>query len=234
MQKYTWTLIGPPDVDRRRFQDFVRGGLARNAAERVAGVISASVTLQEIDAYSSAGVRLGEGERPVDAVLEVTSSRSFGPVREANAYLSANCGHVQGWRMHPTSIFDASAPVRPGARSPWPQAIYFNQRLDGTTPEHFDRNWYVHAGHLDGNEAESDQSRAIQAERAAGSPGGRYIQNRVIEPVTPTAWVTHAYAQIVSPAFVGALGARHAPRHGEAVFGEWPPLIVQGYEHRIL
>ncbi len=43
---------------------------------------------------------------------------------------------------------------------PLKQMLWINQRLDGTTPEFYNRNWYIHAGHLDGQEAESEESRA--------------------------------------------------------------------------
>lgn len=86
----------------------------------------------------------------IDAVLQITSSGLYVASDPVNSVLSGNCGHVQGWRVHPTTIFDESAPAPPGTQVPHKQTLWINQRIDGTTPEFYNRNWYIHAGHLDG------------------------------------------------------------------------------------
>ena len=93
-----------------------------------------------------------------------------------------------------------------GEPSAFPNVLCFIERLDGTTPEHFDRNWSIHAGHLDGQEAESEQSIAERRREEESSPGQLYRQNRVVEPVTPTAWVVHGYTQLRFPFLLPPVG----------------------------
>jgi hypothetical protein len=38
--------------------------------------------------------------------------------------------------------------------------------------------------------------------------GRWYIQNRVIEPITPTAWVVNGFADLTGPAFLPGPGER--------------------------
>ena len=155
-----------------------------------------------------------------------------------NTVLGANCGHVQGWRVHQTPIFDESVPHSPG-QEPLKQLLWINERLDGTTPEFYNRNWYIHAGHLDGQEAESDDSRRRHEQRRAEgerTSGRWYIQNRVLEPITPTAWVVNGVSDFVADQFMPAgPGERYDPKQGmgEESFDKWPPRLFQGYIHRV-
>ena len=85
----------------------------------------------------------------------------------------------------------------------WPTVFVFVERLDGTTPEFFSRNWYVHASHTDGVEAENDDARAQRAERER-TPGNYYMQHRILEPIAATPWVAHGYTKLAMPAFIPA------------------------------
>jgi len=168
-------------------------------------------------------------------VIEVETSETCPPLDEFHAYLGEYWAHSQGWRVKPTLIYDSSQPRALGEPSKSPTTFIFVERLDGTTPEHFDRHWYIHAGHNDGREAESDASRAERHREEAEAPDRLYRQNRVIEAITPTAWVIHGYTQLQLGFFVPELGPDPYPRvRGEEPFDRWPPRILQGFEYRIL
>ncbi len=126
--------------------------------------------------------------------------------------------------------------VSPGTKIPHTQMLWINQRLDGKTPEFYSRNWYIHAGHLDGLEAESDDSRRVHKERGEEGKGRWYIQNRVLEPITPTAWVVNGFSDYLADGFIPGPGERYDPKAGlgEESFDKWPPRLVQGHTYRVL
>ena len=177
-----------------------------------------------------------DGEsRVVDAAIEVQTREEYPPLDDFHSYLRRNWFHVQGWRVKPTLIYDSTHPraLREASRSP--SLLIFVERLDGTTPEHFDRNWYIHAGHPDGREVESDASRAERHREESEAPDRIYRQNRVVEPLTATAWTIHGYTQLQLGGFLPELGSDPYPRvRGEEDFDRWPPRIIQGFEYRIL
>ena len=144
-----------------------------------------------------------------------------------NAVLAANCGHVQGWRVQPTTMDDASPEVPLGEPSPFVQALWMNQRIDGVTPEFYSRNWYIHGGHPDGQDAETDESRANRREMEARGMQRWYIQNRVLEPITPTAWVINGFADLTFPSLLPIVGERYDPKVGVRR-GALRPLAAAG------
>ena len=173
--------------------------LAGSAGGLVAGTTQVRVTLQARHGFSGALVRIGDTDRRVDAVVQVISAESYVATDPVNTVLAANCGHVQGWRVHPTTMDDASPEVALGEPSPFVQTLWMNQRIDGVTPEFYSRNWYIHGGHPDGQDAETDESRANRKEMEARGMQRWYIQNRVLEPITPTAWVINGFADLTFP-----------------------------------
>lgn len=234
--KCMWTLVRPEGTDLAEFQQYVLEDLAKAAGRLLPGTASVMVTVQERNAFCGALVRVGGSDRRVDAVLQITSSGSYVATDPVNSVLSGNCGHVQGWRVHPTTIFDESAPVAPGTALPFKQMLWINQRIDGTTPEFYNRNWYIHAGHLDGQEAESDDSRRVHEQRGEQTKGQWYIQNRVLEPITPTAWVVNGFADYLTGGFMPGPGERYDPKAGlgEESFDKWPPRLIQGVPYRVV
>jgi hypothetical protein len=234
--KCMWTLVRPEGEGFVAFQRYVLEDLAKAAGNLLPGATSVMVTFQEPNAFSGAMVRLGEADRRIDAVLQITSSVSYAATDPVNSVLSGNCGHVQGWRVHPTTIFDESAPVPPGTQIPHTQMLWINQRIDGATPDFYTRNWYIHAGHLDGEEAESDDSRRVHKERGEEGKGRWYIQNRVLEPITPTAWVVNGFSDYLADGFMPGPGERYDPKAGlgEESFDKWPPRLFQGHTYRVL
>ncbi len=234
--KLAWTLVRPPQVGITEFQEYVLTDLAKAAGILVSDTTAVFVAVQDPNAFSGAIVKVGADDRRVDAVLQITSSGWYVPTDPVNAVLAANCGHVQGWRVHQTPIFDESAPVPPGSQLPHKQLLWINERLDGTTPEFYDRNWYIHAGHLDGREAESEESRRIHTQRGERTKGLWYIQNRVLEPITATAWVVNGISDYLSDEFMPGPGERYNPKlgMGEESFDKWPPRLFQGYTYRVL
>jgi hypothetical protein len=236
MDKCLWTLVRPYGARTTEFQHYVLEDLAKAAGNLLPGTTGVMVTFQEPNAFSGATVRLGEADRRIDAVLQITSSESYVAIDPVNSVLSGNCGHVQGWRVHPTTIFDESVPVPAGAQIPHPQMLWINQRIDGATPEFYNRNWYIHAGHLDGKEEESEDSRRVHHERGDQAKGRWYVQNRVLEPITPTAWVVNGISDYLSDGFIPGPGERYDPKAGmgEESFDRWPPRLVQGYSYRVL
>ena len=242
--KLVWTLVRPSGMSAREFQDYLLEDLAPAAGELVADTTGVLVSIQEPNTFSGAIVRMGAEDRRVDAVLQVMSSGTYVPTIPVNSVLAAQCDHVQGWRVHESVIHDVSSPLEPGTPVALKQLLWINQRLDGTTPEHYDSNWYIHAGHLDGQEAESEETRRQREERrAAASAQGAiatgpfwYYQNRVREPITPTAWVVNGMSDYLSAEFLPAgPGERYNPGDGmgEASFDEWPPRLFQGYTYRV-
>ena len=111
---------------------------------------------------------------------------------------------------------DASPEVPLGKPSPFVQALWMNQRIDGVTPDFYSRNWYIHGGHPDGEEAETDESRANRREMEARGMQRWYIQNRVREPITPTDWVINGFADLTFPSLLPTVGERYDPKPGSA------------------
>jgi hypothetical protein len=230
--KCTWTLVRPEGMTSADFQQYVLSDLAKAAGRLLPNSTSVWVTLQDPNEYSNAIVSVGGADRQVDAVLQVTSSDYYVGTEAVNAVLNANCGYVQGWRVHQTQIFDTSTPP-PVVGKPLslPHTIWFIERLDGETPEHFSKNWYRHGGHADGQEAESAQSRAYLTENRKHFEGHRYFQNRVVEPITPTAWVVHGYTDLTFAQFlphVMEFEYELNKKVGEEHFLKWPPRLMQG------
>jgi hypothetical protein len=235
--KLMWTLVAPDGTSRGDFKRYVLKELAVAAGQLVSGATSVRLTLQEAHAFCGALVRVGDTDRRIDAVLQITSSLPYVATDPVNSVLDGSCGHVQGWRVHPTAIFDASPTVPHGTPLPSKQMLWINQRIDGTTPEFYNRNWYIHAGHLDGLEAESDESSAIRVRSETDRFNGRwYYQNRVVEPITPTAWVVNGFADLLADEFVPGPGERYDPKKGmgEESFDRWPPRVIQGSSYRVL
>ena len=158
--KLVWTLVRPEGTGLTDFQQYVVEELAEAVGALVPGTTQVRLTLQERHAFCGALVRMGDTDRRVDAVVQVISANPYVPTDPVNAVLTANCGHVQGWRVKPTTMDDASPGVALGKPSPFVQSLWMNQRIDGVTPEFYSRNWYIHGGHPDGREAETDESRA--------------------------------------------------------------------------
>ena len=103
-----WTLVRPDGAGIAEFQQYVLDDLAEAAGGLVPGVNSVRVTLQERNAFCGGVVNVGGADRRVDAVLQITSADSYVATDPVNSVLSGNCGHVQGWRVHPTTIHDTS------------------------------------------------------------------------------------------------------------------------------
>jgi hypothetical protein len=234
--KLVWTLVRPERTGFTDFQRYVLEDLAQAVGSLVAGTTQVRVTLQERHAFSGALVRIGDTDRRIDAVLQVISADSYVATDPVNAVLLANCGHVQGWRVQPTTMDDSSPEVALGKPSPFVQALWMNQRIDGVTPEFYSRNWYIHGGHPDGLAAETAESRANRKEMEARGMQRWYIQNRVLEPITPTAWVINGFADLTFPSLLPIVGERYDPKAGfsEEHFDRWPPRVIQGAAYRVI
>lgn len=235
MDKISWTLARLANDEAESFKREVLGVLPKQIMELLPGAASVIVTMQKPDEFSGAAVPVAGADRGVDALLEVAVADLYVPLDPVHELLRARCEHVQGWRVHPTLIYDSSTPAPIGEPSLSPAIVAFVERVDGVTPEFFHRNWYIHSGHLDGQEEESPESRAERA-REEATPGIRYVQNRVIEPVTPTAWLIHGYTQLYFPMFMPSIEgqAPYERVRGEEPFDRWPTRILQGNEYRVL
>jgi hypothetical protein len=235
VNKCMWTVaqraVPVPAVDPSKpFED-----LSRTIAELMPSAIGAYVTVQAPDEFSRSHVHTNGTGCAVDAVIEIETDDESPPLDALLDYLGSRWTHVQGWRVSPTLIYDSTRPRAMVEPSRSPAQIVFIERLDGTTKGHFDRNWYIHAGHSDGLEHETEASLAERRREEEQSPDRLYRQNRVIEPITPTDWRIDGYAQLQLGFFVPELGDVPYPRvRGEAPFDRWPPRILQGYEYRIL
>jgi hypothetical protein len=234
VDKCVWTLTCGSGGDADELQKRLLTELGDVATTLVPSTVGLHVTMQDRAAFSSAVVEAGEEARPVDAVVELTMSVGFVRLDEFTAHLRTLAGQVQGWRVKPTLIYDSTEARLLGEPSPSTSILVFVERLDGTTPEHFTRNWYVHAGHLDGQEAESEESLAERKREEALGPR-LYRQNRVIEPITPTAWLIHGYTQLQMGFSIPEMPIEPYGRvRGEDAFDRWPSRILQGLEYRVL
>jgi hypothetical protein len=221
MDKCTWTLVRARTTSRDGFDEWALSELGDALGAHLPGVSDARVTLQPPEAFGNATVPLGDGDALVDAMLEVTTTESYLPLDDWHAYLRARCAHVQGWRVAPTVIYDHTREPSPGEACDGPSIFVWLERLDGTTPEHFSREWYRHAGY--GTD-----------DAGADNPGGLYRQNRVLEPLTPTAWLVHGYTQLHFGFLIPDPGqVQYERTRGEEPFDRWPARYVQGPEHRI-
>lgn len=231
MDKIVWTVAGPhASVASQIFLDSV-GAAIRNL---VPSTTEAHVTLQQSGAFGQAIID-SAGSTSVEAVLEVVVAQQCPPLDAMNDHLRGLFGNVQGWRAKSTVIFDTTELAPIGRPFESPSVFVFIERLDGTTPEHFNRNWYVHAGHLDGEEAESEETRVERRKEEAAGSQRLYRQNRFVEPVTPTTWVVHGCAELQLGGFVPSIGGQPYPRvRGEAPFDRWPPRVVQGYKYKVV
>jgi hypothetical protein len=233
--KCIWTLTYNVGSDVEEIQGHLLSELGGVATSLVGSVTELYVTVQDKGSYSGALVDVGGTQRPVDAVVELLTSEPFVPLDQFTAHLGSIAAHVQGWRVEPTLIFDSTEPRPVREPSVSPSIMVFVERLDGTTPEHFSRNWYIHAGHPDGQAAESKESRAERRKEEAEGSGRLYRQNRVIEPITPTAWLLHGYTQLQLGFLVPEAPEVAYPRvRGEDAFDRWPPRMFQGAEYRVL
>jgi hypothetical protein len=234
VDKCIWILscgsAGDGDVLQKRLLTEL-GDVARALVPSFA---SLHVTLQDQSAFSNAVVEVDGADRPVDAAIELSTSEAFVRLDEFTTHLRTLARQVQGWRVKPTLIYDSTVPRSVREPSPSPNVLVFVERLDGTTPEHFTRNWYIHAGHRDGEEAESEESLAERRREEAAGPA-LYRQNRVVEPITPTAWLIHGYTQLQLGFAVPEVPIEpYARVRGEADFDRWPSRIMQGPEYRVL
>jgi len=233
--KLVWTLVRSDGTGFEEFQQYVLEELAVAAGRLVAGTTQIRVVLQERHAFSGALVKVGATDRRVDAAVQVISTAEYVATDPVNAVLAANCGHVQGWRVQPTTIDDTSPEVPLGQPSPFVQTLWMNQRIDGITPESYSRNWFIHGGHPDGEAAETDESLTNRKEMEARGMQRWYIQNRVLEPITPTAWVINGFADLTFEAPIPVVGERYDPKAGfdEEHFDQWPPRVIQGAAYRL-
>ena len=233
MDKCIWTVAGGPSLDQSAITDLLLGDLPATLPQAVPHVTAAYVTMQERGEFSRAHIRDDESGVSVDAVIELETDISYPDLYDLNAYLREAWSFVQGWRVKPTLIYDSTVHASLGRPSEFPSILIFIERLDGTSKDHFDRNWYVHAGHSDGREEESENSISERKREEAMGPR-LYRQNRVIEAISPTSWLIHGYTQLQIGMFIPELGPEPYERErGEEPFDRWPPRLVQGYEIRI-
>ena len=243
MEKCAWLVVRKPDIDAESFRTLLLSEVGPAATMLVPSTTEVVVTPRELDQFTNAFVDLATGEESFDGFIEVTTAESYVPLDDFTAFLQERSRYLAGWRVHPTLIFDARRSVALGEPSHDPLVMVFLERIDGTTPAFFTRNWYMHAGHPDGEEAENDaagEKRAATEASVREAPDQalitHYTQNRVIESVAPTPWVTHGYTQLSTTTFVppeGADGDGHVRAPGEEVFDRWPPRFFQGYAHRV-
>jgi hypothetical protein len=233
MDKYAWTLIRPMAVETSDFANSLLESLAKEISRLVPATTQAHLTLREPDEYCGALYEQAAQPRPFDALVELETAVDCPPLDGFLDHLHETTDFMQGWRVKPTLIFDSTGP-RPIGEPSDANIVVFVQRQDGTTPEHFDRNWYIHAGHPDGGEAETEASRAERL-REEAEPDRLYRQNRILEALTPTAWVVHGYTQLQLGGFIPSVGDEPYPRvRGEAPFDRWPPRILQGRSCQII
>jgi hypothetical protein len=235
VDKHVWTVIGDAGLDASELTDRLLEELPTAMRELVPSTTQAHVTIQQADEFSQSLVDCNDASRPVDAAIELESTEECPPLDGFHAYLKEKWIHVQGWRVKPTLIYDSTELRGLQEPSRSPSVLIFVERLDGTTKDHFDRNWYIHAGHSDGCEAESAASLAERHREEAEASNRLYRQNRVVEPVTASAWHIDGYTQLQLGFFLPEIGDDPYPRvRGEEAFDRWPPRILQGFEYRIL
>lgn len=230
MNKFSWVVSRPENQTRAEFGMHLRAG----QAEMMSALPSAqeiAVTIQEDGAFSNAQI----GGRPVDALIEITTTETDPETDPIVQYVSGISSRAQGWRVHPTVIYDVRNPIEVGEQRPGASLVIFIRRLDGTSPEHFNQNWYHHAGYPSERRQLEPFSQAKRERLPEDGPIDLYRQNRLLEALTPTDWVVHGYTQLNPEGF-----ATHIPegpyerwRHEEP-FDRVETHIVQGREFRVL
>jgi hypothetical protein len=225
-----WTLVRPAGVDVEAFRDELLSELPTALRPLVPSIRALSVTSREPDAFCSATL----AGAPVDAVVELSFTDAAQRLDPVTAELARRSAAIQGWRLSPTVVFDAARPVPLGAPSAELVSLVFVQRLDGTDAGHFDREWFRHAGlPPEGPQATLGHAARERLEEDGGTT--RYVQNRVVEPITPVEWVVHGYSRLHAPWLVPELPDTPYERfRGEEPFDRWPPRLVQGREHGLV
>lgn len=230
MNKLSWLLTRPDGATRAEFAERLLG-----AREEVLAIVPSAqevaVTIQADNAYGNAEL----GGLPVDALLEITSADEHTETDPINSYLAAISSRIQGWRVHPTPIYDEREPIDAGETWPGAALVIFIQRIDGTSPEHFSSNWYHHAGYPEAHRALPPFSQPKRDRLPEDGPIGLYRQNRLLEITTPTEWVAHGYTQLHPESLteVNLQGPYERWRHEEP-FDRVGTKVLQGHEHRVL
>jgi hypothetical protein len=229
--KFAWTLVRRAGETREEFSASLRDSFQESVLAALPSAIDIAVTIQEFGAYENA---LLSGES-IDAVVEVISSESYPELDAVNTLLKSLSFAFQGWRVNPTVIYDVRPSIDIDATWPEPTTTVFIQRIDGTSPEHFDSNWYKHAGYPT-DQAAQPIHRQIKRDRLEeDGPFTVYRQNRVVEPITPVEWVIHGYTQLQIAGLMATYPDTPYERwRHEDPFDQWPPRVVQGFERKVL
>ena len=229
MQKCTWLLLRPTDVDSEAFADVVRD-VGKAAQDLIATANEIHVTPQEPGQIGST-VDRADGEHTIDAVIEVTTAESYVPLDPFTEELRRVSGHFAGWRSHPTLIYDAGPSPPPASPSSCRACSCSSSVL--TAPRRSSSAATGTSTRATPTARRPRTTTPVPGAPSASAPGGYYMQHRFLEPIAATPWVAHGYTKLAMPGFVPAeglaLGVREQRRHpGEEPFDRWPARIVQG------
>jgi hypothetical protein len=197
MDKLFYAVTAPLGSSLDEFSDALRTEIGPALAREL--VVGSRVRVRIRDVPSSehfgplfAHVLCQDRDIPLDAVLDIAVADDVARLDHVHATLTDASSTCQGWRVVATPYADNVPDPEPGLLSDYIGGAVFIQRVDGMSRDRFSIEWHIHGVH--------EVARAKAQQR----PMGRYIQNRVIEPVTPTLWVIDGYEEGAVPAEVAA------------------------------
>jgi hypothetical protein len=120
-----------------------------------------------------AHVPFRDAELPLDAVIDITVPEDDALLDGVHETLNSTTSTSQGWRVAATAYADDVPDPEVGQPSDNVGSATFIRRVDGMSRERFSIEWHIHGVHT--------IARAKEQQR----PMRRYIQNRIVEPVTP-------------------------------------------------
>jgi hypothetical protein len=187
-------------------------------------------------------VPFGGQEVPVDGVIDVLipdAASTLGlrmdqhKLDSAHRVMEDATSTYQGWRVAEVSYANNLGDGCASEDSGFMGGGAFIRRVDGMTSERFSVEWHIHGVHENARRPESHGPR-------------RYIQNRVVEPVTPTSWIIDGYEEaLVSVESLNTMAQAEPPAGeefsfdsiaagpGEIPFFRMPCLLLFGYEYPI-
>jgi len=208
MGKYVFVLTRPAEQELPDFGDVLRSESGPAIRDDAPGLAGLRIVLRE-PATAAPDADAVDG---ADAVVELWVGPDHVPLDSTTKRLESSTSSVQGWRVSEEVVVDALG------QDPRPVDMFaFIQRLDGTSPEFFATNWRIHG-----------TGAATLAREQSCS--WRYLQNRVLEPVTPTRWVIDGYGSFrgEGPSLPESDDPAHMP--GEEPFWRVTSRLMLGRE----
>jgi hypothetical protein len=197
MDKLFYALTAPRGSSLDEFSDALRTEIGPTLARALDVGSRVRVRIRDVASSEHFGplfahVPCQDREIPLDAVVDIAVPDEVACLDHVHATLTETTSTCQGWRVVATPYADHVPDPEPGLPSDYIGGAVFIQRVDGMSRDRFSIEWHIHGVH--------EVARAKAQQRTMG----RYIQNRVVEPVTSTFWVIDGYEEGAVPAEAAA------------------------------